>query len=335
MIRPLPVLGALALVGLLVTPPSLFGSDGPGSEPFTGRVEVTPVSLSPIESSGGRVSLRFATALSGGASIGGLSALHVSEANGGVRLLALSDTGEAVRIDGVDGRAAVLSTRLTPLPQAREDGRGKSDRDSESLALTDEHAWVGFENRNELRRYSADLSRLTGRYRSAAMADLAASSGLESLAVLPGGRLLGIAEQRRGDGRSPAFLWRLDRAGRIVGETPLWFRPPDGLRATDAVWLDEGEGEGGGRLLVLARGFAVPSGFHTALLIVSLSPTPGFGGQELTGRVIARFGPDWDNLEGLSLTRSGGQTTVWLVSDDNFSPLQRTLLIGLRLDGPG
>ena len=326
MIRPTPTLGLLALAGLLITPPAPPASTGPGGDHFAGVVEAEPVVLSPPDGSGVRV--RAALRLTGGTAIGGLSALHVEEGAGGLRLLAVSDTGGQVRVSGLTGAGKAPGVwRL--LPSEPTDGRGKADRDSESLARLGTHWWVGFERRNELRRYSADLTRLDGRYRSDALAQLAESSGLEALAALPGRRLIGVAEEKRGDGRSPVFLWRLDGHDRVASETRMWIRLPADLRATDVAWLD---GRGGGRLLLLARGFDVFSGFHTALLLVSLTPQPGFGGQELSARVLARFGADWDNLEGLSITRRRGRTTAWMISDDNFSVLQRTLLVGLWLD---
>jgi hypothetical protein len=36
-------------------------------------------------------------------------------------------------------------------------------------------------------------------------------------------------------------------------------------------------------------------------------------------------------MEGVSTTVENGRTIVWLVSDDNFSPLQRTLLLKFAL----
>ena len=38
-----------------------------------------------------------------------------------------------------------------------------------------------------------------------------------------------------------------------------------------------------------------------------------------------------DNMEALSVTRERGRTILWIASDDNFSPLQRTLLLKFAL----
>jgi hypothetical protein len=56
-------------------------------------------------------------------------------------------------------------------------------------------------------------------------------------------------------------------------------------------------------------------------------------GAVLVGQEIARLAPplSLDNMEGLAITEEAGQTMVWLISDDNFSPLERTLLMKFAL----
>ena len=39
-------------------------------------------------------------------------------------------------------------------------------------------------------------------------------------------------------------------------------------------------------------------------------------------------------MEGIGAHRSGGETVLTLVSDDNFSPIQRTLLLQFTLVQP-
>ena len=51
--------------------------------------------------------------------------------------------------------------------------------------------------------------------------------------------------------------------------------------------------------------------------------------QSFRGREIARLGPTLtiDNMEGIAARRGArGETLLYLVSDDNFTVLQRTLL---------
>jgi hypothetical protein len=49
----------------------------------------------------------------------------------------------------------------------------------------------------------------------------------------------------------------------------------------------------------------------------------------------ADLGYEIDNMEGLSVHRSaGGETVLTLISDDNFSTVQRTLLLQFMLAEP-
>ncbi len=53
-------------------------------------------------------------------------------------------------------------------------------------------------------------------------------------------------------------------------------------------------------------------------------------GQEL---IFADMGYQVDNMEGLSVHRdASGATVLTLISDDNFSPIQRTLLLLFTLN---
>ena len=95
---------------------------------------------------------------------------------------------------------------------------------------------------------------------------------------------------------------------------------------TDAVALD------GTRLLVLHRRFTVADGVGALLGVVDMA---ALGSDAVVvPRVLAEWGPRFaiDNMEGLAVTREGGRTIVWLASDDNFNPVQRTLLLKFALD---
>jgi hypothetical protein len=49
--------------------------------------------------------------------------------------------------------------------------------------------------------------------------------------------------------------------------------------------------------------------------------------------ITADMGQQIDNMEALSVHRdSGGALVLTLISDDNFSPLQRTLLLQFTLE---
>ena len=48
----------------------------------------------------------------------------------------------------------------------------------------------------------------------------------------------------------------------------------------------------------------------------------------------ADLGHEIDNMEGISVHKSGGETVLTLISDDNFSIIQRTLLLQFTLAEP-
>jgi hypothetical protein len=51
------------------------------------------------------------------------------------------------------------------------------------------------------------------------------------------------------------------------------------------------------------------------------------------GRELARLAPPLsvDNMEALAVERDGARTIIWIASDDNFNPMQRTLLMKFAL----
>jgi len=88
----------------------------------------------------------------------------------------------------------------------------------------------------------------------------------------------------------------------------------------------------GGRLLVLERRFSWTRGLAMRIRSVPLaSVKPGalVDGPEL---IVADMGNQIDNMEGLSVHRAAdGQLVLTLISDDNFSLIQRTLLLQFTL----
>ena len=67
-----------------------------------------------------------------------------------------------------------------------------------------------------------------------------------------------------------------------------------------------------------------------------LAPAEIRPGARLAGHVVFEGdqGYEIDNMEGISIHKSGGETVLTLVSDDNFSILQRTLLLQFTLAEP-
>ncbi len=91
----------------------------------------------------------------------------------------------------------------------------------------------------------------------------------------------------------------------------------------------------GGDLLVLERKFSWTGGLAIRLRRIALTGIKP--GALVDGAVLfeADLGQEIDNMEGLSVHRSAaGETVLTLISDDNFSLLQRTLLLQFVLAEP-
>ena len=102
-------------------------------------------------------------------------------------------------------------------------------------------------------------------------------------------------------------------------------RRHDGFDITDLAFLPDGD------LLLLERWFKPFRGVGLRIRRV-----PGHSiqkGATLDGSYLieADLGQEIDNMEGISIHRSQGRTVITLVSDNNFSFLQRNLLLEFEL----
>jgi hypothetical protein len=250
---------------------------------------------------------------------GGLSSLHVE----GGEALAFSDSGWRVRFPLPRGASGAVRGEVAPLPEGPGRWEAKRDRDIESMWVEGGSVWLGFERRNAVWRFDRSTWRTTGHAEPPLMHRWPRNRGPEAMLRLRDGRFLVFEE---GSGRGGDLL--LFAGDPAVAGTPvakLRYRPPPYCRATDAALLPDG------RALVLNRRWTVLQGFTAKLTIVSLDRL--IPGTELAGREIADFRPPLvvDNLEGLSVLRQSGRTIVWITSDDNYLPLQRTLLLKFAL----
>ncbi|MGE7207523.1 esterase-like activity of phytase family protein [Sphingomonas sp. NPDC019816] len=301
------------------------------------QMDVTTVTLDPRDPA--RRRLGALTFLGGVAlrsrdpAFGGYSSLVVT----GDRFLLLSDGGNIVHFRmGADWRPRGL--HFGNLPAGPGIGWQKQDRDSESLVRDPRTGtlWVGFEGYNQIWRYSPDFTRAQGYVTPRAMAGWPVNGGAESLARMPDGRFVTISEeatatsaQRKGLKVAAAST----RQGLIFAGDPLRFRPrrflyqvSPGHDVADAAALPDGS------LIVVERGFRLPFRFSNRITLVpadAIAP-----GRLAKGRLLAELDTPLihDNFEGVAVTREGGATILWLVSDDNQSVLQRTYLLKFRLD---
>ena len=295
-----------------------------------GRIVATPVLLDAADPSVtrvGRLTFLGGMALtSPDPAFGGFSSLSVT----GDRFTLLSDGGAVVRFRlGVDWR--LREVHFASLPGGPATGWTKQDRDSESMAHdpASGRVWVGFEHYNVIWRYGPDLSSVERHVAPPDMARWNEGGGAESMVRRGDGRFVVLSETSHWPGRH-------DRAGLVFPGDPTTtapafrfaYRPPPHTDPSDAAELPDGS------MVVINRRFRLPYDFSATLTIV-----PGDAvraGAVVSGRPIATLAAPLlhDNFEGVAVTREADATILWLVSDDNQSRLQRSLLLKFRLD-PG
>ena len=263
---------------------------------------------------------------------GGLSGLRLDAR--GERFIAISDKG-----GWFTGRIVYRGNEMTGLddveaaPMLGPDGRSITARgwfDSESIALDGQLVYIGLERVNQILRY--DFSKGFTRSRGEvvplppAAKKLPFNKGLEALVVVPKGLALAgtlIALSERGldaDGNLIGFL--------IGGKTPGQFglRRTDNFDVSDAVLLPSGD------LLVLERKFSWLGGVGIRIRRIALKSVAS--GAVVDGPSIfdADLGNEIDNMEGIDAhVTPEGETVLTMVSDDNFSMIQRTLLLQFTL----
>ncbi|MFN7178752.1 esterase-like activity of phytase family protein [Hyphomonas sp.] len=249
---------------------------------------------------------------------GGLSGLALAEGN----LLAVTDAGGWVALGLIDDAPA--SAAIAYMKGA--DGRflsGKTENDAEGLAWREGIAFVSYER--DFRVEAFDL----GGCGAAAMAVRVAAlpgefegkpvdtnSGPEALALTPEGALL-FGYEGLADATSPIGQVLADGTGRWTGrlaDNPKGFA----LVAMDVVRLPSGEE----REIALYRAFDPVRGARSVLV---------WGAGEDQRLTLSRPVLT-DNFEGLAAeVLPDGRLRLWIVSDDNFSKLQRTLLYAFEV----
>lgn len=239
--------------------------------------------------------------------------------------VALSDSGTVMWINAARGRPT--SVRLLPLPAGPGTGAKKSDRDSEAL-VRDERGriWVAYEHHNSIWRYGPDLHHAEANRAPADMRRWPANSGPEAMVRLDDGRFIVFSEDVRRDGTSDVLLFDRDPTDPRSRAERLSYRLPRGFSVTDAALL------GAGRIVTLHRSASISDGLVASVGIADLGAIRA--GAVVAPRIVSTLHPPLtvDNMEALAVERVGGRTRLWIASDDNFSALQRTLLLQFQLD---
>jgi hypothetical protein len=254
---------------------------------------------------------------------GGFSAIHIS--TDGASLLAISDRGTWLRLglryDRAGRLIGVTTAEMGPL--IGEDGQALtgSEADAEALAvLPDGSMLVAFERQHRILHYpeaSPPFSKPPVLYPAPeGLEEAPANGGLKALAHVGRGFLVAIAERLTAGGGTLAG-W----VGRAGAWQPFAYARKPGFRVTDAGLLPAGD------LLVLEHRYSVESGSVVRFVRVARNLIAPH--RRVEGKEIALLEPplSTDNFEGISIRRGqGAQALVYVISDDNFNPLQRTLL---------
>lgn len=254
---------------------------------------------------------------------GGVSAMAVENR----RLIMLSDTGLVIDVLPDFANRRATGTISGVAPDCGYDGQ-KMSRDSESLAVDPATGvrWIGFEHRNVICRIDPRQPGSARFVAPSAMRKWPKTGGAEAMARLDDGRFVAIAERPRGGGRSsPVAVFDRDPLDRKALVAAKLFVPPKRHRPTDLVELPAGA------LLALTRFYRPPFAFDGRLIVIDRKAQRSF---RMAGVTIARFtAPLDENFEALAVTSAQGRTYVWAMTDDNFMPFQRTILVLLEYRG--
>ena len=257
------------------------------------------------------------------AHFGGISGMRV-RSDGAV--LTISDTGSWISfrlIEQDEMLRSVEGIAIAPLLDDKGRAGGKADRDAEALEYQlagGGYATVAFEGSNSLWTYHPVDPLIPDSFatpasdieRPAAMAGWPGNGGPETLCDTPRGRLIIAEDATRADGSRDMLL----------GDMRLAYHAPSGYKPTDCQMTPDGKS-----VLILHRHFTPFTG--VAAIIAELPLGSINEGKPVAARQIAQLAPPLsvDNMEGISIVEQDGRRFVYLVSDDNFNSLQRTLLM--------
>ena len=334
MARTVCLLAAIALLALPAAAETARDPDPPTKIQIIARPILAFDPREPQRVRFGALTFRGGLSLSSSHShFGGLSALRV--APDGAHFLSVSDKGRWLRGRiRYEGTRPVRITDAEMAPVLGSDGKPLAARgwyDTESIAQDGGTIWVGIERVNRIVRFDFGRDGLLARGEPIPVPPgiqrLPNNKGLECLVFVPrdfplGGTLVAISERGLDrDGNIEAFLlngtnWA-EFSVRRIGDFDV----------SDCAITPKGD------LLLLERSFSRLKGVGMRIRRVPLAevkPGATIGGPAL---IEADMNFQIDNMEGLSVHRDAqGALVLTLISDDNFSIIQRTLLLQFTLE---
>jgi hypothetical protein len=329
LIASIGVIGSFALAHALLyaAAPTRIDIDATSITSFDNR-EPSQIRFGALEFRGGLV------LTSRNPAFGGISGIHVEP--DGEHFIAITDKGSWLRgrIVYQNGRPArIADAEMAPI--LGSDGRPLAARgwfDTESLTERDGVFYIGIERVEQIVRLDYRRDGFKARAEPIKVpADFKSfryNRSLECLAAPPQGSPLAgeliVVTERSLDagGNLRSFLLDGDRVTRFS------VKRTDDFDVSDCAILSPGD------LLLLERRFSLMRG--VAMRIRRLPLASLRADALVDGRPIieADLGYQIDNMEGIAVHRTAsGETIITLVSDDNFSIIQRSLLLQFAVVG--
>ena len=323
--RSFVTLGLLIAAACAAVPPP--GPVGAQDMAVQIRSSTLPLNLdAPSSREVGRLKWRGSIAMTADSrNFGGWSDLYVSP--DGSSLSSISDEGSwlTATID-YDAKGDLIGLSGGRIGSLRGlDGKPLADKpmaDAESMARLPDGSWlVGFERFHRFWRYATFDATPVPFEGPVELARQPPNGGVEALAALTDGRIVAISEEL------------LDKAGSLMGwiGTPgadgrtVWttfsYTKTQSFKPTALAQLPDGS------LATLERHF---DGVYVYIRVMRFALAQLQPGATVAPEELARLSSSSymvDNMEGLAATTGPrGETLLWLISDDNFNPLQRNIL---------
>lgn len=261
---------------------------------------------------------------------GGLSGMRltaVSPHGDRLSLLMASDNGHWVRAAlVVDDRGKPIRLEegsITPIADASGMALKGKAADAEGLVVEGDSFIASFERNHRLVSYSLENDAAPAFLRIMTTFNeegLNANGGVEAIARLASGEIVAISQSEDDQNLAPSWLIDADSA-----KEAFFYRSGEDFVATDAATTANG------RLLVLERAFSRITG--TRIRIVDVNPETIKAGAIIEGDEVVRLNALYalDNMEAMATVATEKGDRLYLLSDNNFSGRQKTLLLAFEL----
>jgi len=260
---------------------------------------------------------------------GGLSGIEWGDNN--AHFIAISDKARFITGEIIYQNGRITKIENATLTRTRNaQGKiitGAEDKDAEALALHGKKIILGYE-RNDRIAFFAEKNKKLIQSKTSPAIDLNAlefpfNKGIEAITIAPKTKTLFAFTEHALDaeGNHRGYMIKNGDIKEIA------IAVPNGYSITDAGFLDNG------KLILLERYYSIFTG--SAMRIRRFGTEDDIAESAiLTGEVLFEANSQYeiDNMEGLSISKlQDGSQKLTLVSDDNFSESQRTLLLEFKL----